>query len=153
MDNQLRRIPSSHTLTCLIHAAAFCFTLSGIPYGAAGLSLVRLGGGSPSDPPAYYPLWALLISLSALTVVLSYVGLSATDAPKEAVPIPISQQDDDDEDEDDDDGHNGGKEDGEGEEEQLMLGEKSGGGGGGGGVRNGEHAGREANAGSSSSNP
>jgi hypothetical protein len=106
---------------------------------------VRLGGGSPSDPTAYYPLWALLISLSALTVVLSYVGLSATDAPKEAVPIPISQQDDDDEDdEDDDDGHNGGKEDGEGEEEQLMLGEKSGG-----GVRNGEHAGREANAGGS----
>ena len=108
---------------------------------------MRLGGGSPSDPAAYYPLWALLISLSALTVLLSYVGLSATDAPKEAVPIPISQQDDDD------DGHNGGKEDGEGEEEQLMLGEKSGGGGGGGGVRNGEHAGREANAGSSSSNP
>eukprot|EP01046_Picozoa_sp_COSAG06_P017899 COSAG06_NODE_1230_length_10161_cov_2.903498_10_plen_191_part_01 len=135
MDNQLRRIPYTYLpYPCRCYSSTACFTLDALRfllYGAAGLSLVRLGGGSPSDPPAYYPLWALLISLSALTVLLSYVGLSATDAPKEAVPIPISQQDDDDEDEDDDDGHNGGKEDGEGEEEQLMLGEKSRGGGGG----------------------
>ena len=32
-------------------------------------------GGSPSDPRAYYPLWAMLITLSAVTMCLAFCGL------------------------------------------------------------------------------
>ena len=59
---------------------------------AVGLSIVRLGG-SPSDPSSYYPLWAMLIGLSMVTVVLSF----CLDAGKSNNFSEVSQRDDEDE--------------------------------------------------------
>lgn len=59
---------------------------------AVGLSIVRLGG-SPSDPESYYPLWAMLIGLSMVTVVLAFV----MDAGETNNFSKVSQQDDLDE--------------------------------------------------------
>jgi hypothetical protein len=41
---------------------------------------VRLGG-SPSDPRAYYPLWAMLISLAGTTMWLAFCGLGDGNTP------------------------------------------------------------------------